>query len=1140
MSGRTRAGRTITAVFATGLIGATFVLAPASAASAAEIPVTTVDELEDAFGSAAQGDTIVLAPGFPDEAPLPSALTLEEGRALTIDLGGNAVTLTGASADGAIRIASGANLTVTGAGSLNMENSTLETAAVSGSGALTVDAATVTATGSGGRGYDTPNATGGHGGAGIEGDVFLSGGARLTATGGGGGHTSHLFSTSGNGGPGIGGSATVGVGSVLVNTGGYGGPAYGTSGATAGSGAAAVAGTLTVGGGTVTLVGGARGVANATQVNGQPGPAANGSVSVTGGGQLTASSGSPVGSAFGPSSAVTVGTGSALTVAQSGWALGSDVTSTNAGVIRIDGALTGGGTLVNHGILVPRDEVTAAVTVNNYRLTFAGTGASPVADQRVYAPTLASVERLWPVPDAPDAHTLFLGWTTDGVEGPVEDGTPLSSISENGAAALEAEWTGVTIAGEATVGTTLTAELSGGLGDETFQWTVDGDAVAGATGTTFTPGLEHIGTTIGVTVGAGDLVGYASVPPSIGATTGPVQGAYSYGPVIIEGDPRVDRTLTADITGAFDPPNSVLEFQWSTAEADGSGGWTTTPIDGATEDTFTPGAALLGERLIVEVTPTLPFYPLTPISSDPTEPIGAADFASLPEVTVEGDAIAGATLTASLSGSFAPEAAIAYQWFLDGAPVDDADQATWELPTSAVGAEVFLEVTGTRAGYTDSPVRSNALGPIQGEYSYGPVVIEGNARVDSILTANITGAFDPPNSVLEFQWLTAEADGSGGWTTTAIAGATEDTFTPDAALLGERLIVQVTPTLPLYPLTPLSSEPTEEIGAAAFSSLPQVTVEGDAIAGTTLTSTLSGGFAPEAAVAHQWFLDGAPVSGADQPSWRLPADAIGHEVFLEVTGTRAGYDGGTVRSDVLGTVQGEFQASEVVVTGTPRAGETLTADASGSFDPEPDEFAYQWTADGAPIDGATDADLKLGDDHVGAAVRVVVTGTKSDYLDAVAASEPLTIAAAESPILTVSSDDGFRPGGTIRIEGAEFPADGEFDLELHSRPVLLATATASAVGDFSTEAQIPSTTTPGAHRIVAVDSNGAVVAEAAIRVGEPLAEPDATPDTEDPGTADPLARAGASPWMGALAVSALAVLAGLTLLLAPRVRRTRR
>lgn len=75
------------------------------------------------------------------------------------------------------------------------------------------------------------------------------------------------------------------------------------------------------------------------------------------------------------------------------------------------------------------------------------------------------------------------------------------------------------------------------------------------------------------------------------------------------------------------------------------------------------------------------------------------------------------------------------------------------------------------------------------------------------------------------------------------------------------------------------------------------------------------------------------------------------------------------------------------ITGTAQVGETLTA-TTGTWDGDPaPTFTYQWSADGAEIDGATGTTYDPIEDDVGKEITVSVTGTNIVESDT-ATSEP--------------------------------------------------------------------------------------------------------------------------------------------------------
>ncbi|WP_226533983.1 LPXTG cell wall anchor domain-containing protein [Microbacterium paraoxydans] len=164
---------------------------------------------------------------------------------------------------------------------------------------------------------------------------------------------------------------------------------------------------------------------------------------------------------------------------------------------------------------------------------------------------------------------------------------------------------------------------------------------------------------------------------------------------------------------------------------------------------------------------------------------------------------------------------------------------------------------------------------------------------------------------------------------------------------------------------------------------------------------------------------------------------------------------------------GELTVGTPSISGTPKIGATVTAE-TGEWTAGT-AFAFQWLADGEPIDGATAATFTIPPELAGRALSVRVGGTLEGYLSAEAISAAVTVAddepVASEPTVTISAKSVIA-GGTLRVTGSGFAAGAELLLELHSTPVALGTATASAAGEFSTIVRIPGSTSAGAHTLV--------------------------------------------------------------------------
>jgi surface antigen len=129
--------------------------------------------------------------------------------------------------------------------------------------------------------------------------------------------------------------------------------------------------------------------------------------------------------------------------------------------------------------------------------------------------------------------------------------------------------------------------------------------------------------------------------------------------------------------------------------------------------------------------------------------------------------------------------------------------------------------------------------------------------------------------------------------------------------------------------------------------------------------------------------------------------------------------------------------SRPTVSGEPKVGETLTADA-GTWSPTPGRYRYQWRADGADIAGATASTLTLGLEHQDKHISVRVTASKLGYPTTsalstrTAAVAPAVLSNTEEPAISgdpvvdsrvIASRGRWEPG-RVDVE-YQWLADGE-------------------------------------------------------------------------------------------------------------------
>lgn len=163
------------------------------------------------------------------------------------------------------------------------------------------------------------------------------------------------------------------------------------------------------------------------------------------------------------------------------------------------------------------------------------------------------------------------------------------------------------------------------------------------------------------------------------------------------------------------------------------------------------------------------------------------------------------------------------------------------------------------------------------------VQITGTAQVGDVLTGSYTysDAENDPEGISRFQWYRG---------TTAIGGATQNSYTPVLADEGQLISFAVTPVAQTGSLlgTEAKSNPTGPVaglpGAAPVASA--VDINGNRVVGQVLTSSYSYSDADgdqQGVTTLQWNRGGAPIDGATAASYRLVAADMDQPVSVSIT-----------------------------------------------------------------------------------------------------------------------------------------------------------------------------------------------------------------------------------------------------------------
>ncbi|MDQ6996203.1 MAG: choice-of-anchor Q domain-containing protein, partial [Mariprofundus sp.] len=512
---------------------------------------------------------------------------------------------------------------------------------------------------------------------------------------------------------------------------------------------------------------------------------------------------------------------------------------------------------------------------------------------------------------------------------------------------------GVTVSGTASVGNTLTGaytynDVDGDAqGTSTFRWLRGGTAITGATATTYTLVTADSGATIKFEVtpvaATGTTTGIAVA--STGTTI--TNSAPTASSVTVSGTATVGNILTgayvyADVDG---DPQGTSTFRWL------RGG---TAIIGATAQTYTLAFADSGQTIIFEVTPVALAGTITGTAVTSTAVVEGNSAPVASTVFVSGTTIVGNTLTGNYTYSDVDgdlEGTSTFRWLRNGTAIAGATNQTYTLAFADSGQTIVFEVTPVALAGT----------------------ITGIAAVGSTLTGNYT--YSDVDGDLEgtstFRWL------RGG---TAITGATNQTYIPVVADIGQAITFEVTPIAATNTITGVA---VASAGTTTLNSAPTasgVTVIGAATVGNTLTGAYTyadvDGDAQGTSI-FRWLRGGTAITGATATTYTLVAADSGQTITFEVTpvaatGTTTGIAVTSAGTTILNSAP---TASSVTVSGMAKVGSTLAgayiySDVDGDVQ---GTSTFRWLRNGTAITGATASSYTLVAADVGKTIKFEVT-----------------------------------------------------------------------------------------------------------------------------------------------------------------------
>ncbi len=313
---------------------------------------------------------------------------------------------------------------------------------------------------------------------------------------------------------------------------------------------------------------------------------------------------------------------------------------------------------------------------------------------------------------------------------------------------------------------------------------------------------------------------------------------------------------------------------------------------------------------------------------------------------------------------------------------------TISLATAAAILTVLLSSGPTTAAIASSPTPNTATHAQAAK----PLKAIPHGENPSLFT-NRMGIGDPL-MVWPF-WLEAEGVSSSyQWYRDGkkIPGDTGHQHIFVAADKGKKLHAVVTGTKTGYAPTRVVSEAGTFDFKLTFPGRPTIVPNGVPFAGLVLHASTS--YATDGRpwyirpddFSFQWKRNGKPIAGATTDRYLVTLEDVGTKISVTVRPLAKGLTTNASTSKSTSTVvnRSVVNISTPKVSGSAKAGSTLRA-TTGKWNENAKTFAFQWYANGDPIQGATKPSYKIAAGLVGQKITVKVTAT-GDYASSTAIS----------------------------------------------------------------------------------------------------------------------------------------------------------
>jgi hypothetical protein len=311
------------------------------------------------------------------------------------------------------------------------------------------------------------------------------------------------------------------------------------------------------------------------------------------------------------------------------------------------------------------------------------------------------------------------------------------------------------------------------VSEYTYQWLREKVSIKEATSSSYRVEPVDVGTKLICQVTARNSIGTAKANSEAVAVKGTKPEDKS--PPSVSGAKVVGETLTCAAGSWEGLPKPTFSYRWLGITGPASG------------NSYVIQKGDRGHQLYCEVT-------ATNIEGTTSARSAAFEIPAIPPKLVSGPSISGTSppvvgtvLTCNSKWAGEPEPAIGYVWLTDGGAIEGATASTYVVTKFEQGHLIACEVVATNAAGTERAVsaRVHIPGSAPEIDAEQPPMITGQPQVGDQLTCEPGLWHGKPSPTLQYQWLINGSE---------IAGATEQTYIPEQAQLGDYISCEVIAT----------------------------------------------------------------------------------------------------------------------------------------------------------------------------------------------------------------------------------------------------------------------------------------------------------------------------------------------------------